>query len=79
MNVYQIILAVWLIGAGALSPLTLKLARKQFEKELQSGKMMPGTEWAVLLTTQFVTAAIWPIVVPVWLYEFATQRARRQR
>lgn len=79
MNLFEYLGIVYVGGAILTTPLMLSLAKSGWEKDLNANKMAPGTEWAALLITQIVSVLGWPVILPIWLTEYATRRARRRK
>lgn len=79
MNFVEYLGIVYVGGAILAAPLMLRLAKSGWEKDLNANKIAPGTEWAGLFITQAVSVLGWPLILPIWLVEYATQRARRRR
>ncbi len=79
MSILEIIGLGYIVGAALTSPFTWRMARKEFEASVQSGKVPPGTEMFGLLISQVVSVAVWPLAVSLWVVGLATQLLKRLR
>ncbi len=79
MSIIQIVTVIYIVVGLAVAPTIFKMARAEFETNMDAGKVPPGTEIIGLLVSQTVSVLLWPLTGLLWAVGFATQRLKRQR
>lgn len=79
MSIESIIILVYLIGAGGSYKFLAKLATEKVTEELNRGKVKADTAYAVFAFAVFVTVALWPVMLPMRLFELVRERIAPNR
>lgn len=79
MTILEIIGLSYIVGGAVTSPFIWRMARREFEASVQSGKVPPGTEMFGLLISQVVSVAVWPLTVLLWAVGLATQLLKQRK
>lgn len=74
MSIESAIILGYLIGAGASYKFLSRMAMEKAAEEYRRGKIKTDTAYAVFAFAVLVSVALWPILLPMRLFEVARER-----